>query len=112
MTACIYYKLAIERGLRGCDPDGEFRAHGECGDPPIHHRNFKTKSSAGSKFGINSVSEVSEFHTYSTQNSPINSSTKSAIRGSLFVRKNLENERLAAGLCKSVDVRDLDELIR
>jgi hypothetical protein len=31
MTACIYYKLAIERGLRGCDPEGEFRAHGMCG---------------------------------------------------------------------------------
>lgn len=27
LTACIYYKLAIERGLRGCHPDGELQAH-------------------------------------------------------------------------------------
>ena len=27
LTACIYYKLAIDRGLRGCKPDGEFNAH-------------------------------------------------------------------------------------
>eukprot|EP01038_Epipyxis_sp_PR26KG_P009273 gene9273-12493_t len=27
LTACIYYKLAIERGLRGCNPDGERIAH-------------------------------------------------------------------------------------
>lgn len=29
LTACIYYKLAIDRGLRGCDPDGEKIAHDE-----------------------------------------------------------------------------------
>jgi hypothetical protein len=27
LTACIYYKLAIDRGLRGCDPEGESVAH-------------------------------------------------------------------------------------
>jgi hypothetical protein len=27
LTACIYYKLAIDRGLRGCDPDGEQEMH-------------------------------------------------------------------------------------
>ena len=27
LTACIYYKLAIDRGLRGCDPDGEHKTH-------------------------------------------------------------------------------------
>lgn len=27
LTACIYYKIAIERGLRGCDPDGEHITH-------------------------------------------------------------------------------------
>lgn len=27
LTACIYYKIAIERGLRGCNPDGELFAH-------------------------------------------------------------------------------------
>eukprot|EP00596_Hydrurales_sp_CCMP1899_P009831 CAMPEP_0119037604 /NCGR_PEP_ID=MMETSP1177-20130426/6057_1 /TAXON_ID=2985 /ORGANISM="Ochromonas sp, Strain CCMP1899" /LENGTH=1390 /DNA_ID=CAMNT_0006999107 /DNA_START=105 /DNA_END=4274 /DNA_ORIENTATION=+ len=27
LTACIYYKLAIDRGLRGCDPEGEMMAH-------------------------------------------------------------------------------------
>ena len=27
LTACIYYKLAIDRGLRGCDPDGELISH-------------------------------------------------------------------------------------
>ena len=27
LTACIYYKLAIDRGLRGCNPDGEDEAH-------------------------------------------------------------------------------------
>ena len=27
LTACIYYKLAIDRGLRGCDPDSEDREH-------------------------------------------------------------------------------------
>ena len=27
LTACIYYKIAIERGLRGCDPDSELLAH-------------------------------------------------------------------------------------
>lgn len=27
MTACIYYKLAIDRGLRGCKPDHELQTH-------------------------------------------------------------------------------------
>ena len=27
LTACIYYKLAIDRGLRGCNPDSELVAH-------------------------------------------------------------------------------------
>lgn len=27
LTACIYYKIAIDRGLRGCDPQGELMAH-------------------------------------------------------------------------------------
>ena len=27
LTACIYYKLAIDRGLRGCNPEGEKIAH-------------------------------------------------------------------------------------
>jgi hypothetical protein len=27
LTACIYYKLAIERGVRGCYPDEEFYQH-------------------------------------------------------------------------------------
>jgi hypothetical protein len=27
LTACIYYKLAIERGVRGCFPDEEFYQH-------------------------------------------------------------------------------------
>ncbi len=27
LTACIYYKLAIDRGLRGCNPDSELIAH-------------------------------------------------------------------------------------
>jgi hypothetical protein len=27
LTACIYYKLAIERGARGCFPDEEFYQH-------------------------------------------------------------------------------------
>jgi hypothetical protein len=27
LTACIYYKIAIERGIRGCSPDEEEIAH-------------------------------------------------------------------------------------
>lgn len=27
LTACIYYKLAIDRGLRGCLPEAEYEAH-------------------------------------------------------------------------------------
>lgn len=27
LTACVYYKLAIERGLRGSNPEGERLAH-------------------------------------------------------------------------------------
>lgn len=38
LTACIYYRLAIERGIRGSDPDGEYRLHYpenlEPDDPP------------------------------------------------------------------------------
>lgn len=29
LTACIYYKLAIDRGIRGCDPNGEHILHEE-----------------------------------------------------------------------------------
>ena len=29
LTACIYYKIAIDRGLRGCDPQGELVAHSQ-----------------------------------------------------------------------------------
>jgi hypothetical protein len=107
MTACIYYKLAIERGLRGCDPDGEYRAHGECGEPPTYRQRYSKEYS----FGMSSESGVPVFQTNSTYSST-NASSQSAIYGSLFVRKNLENERLAAGLCKNVDDKDLSELIR
>ncbi|KAJ1412177.1 hypothetical protein B484DRAFT_178253 [Ochromonadaceae sp. CCMP2298] len=27
LTACVYYKLAVERGVRGCNPDAEWVAH-------------------------------------------------------------------------------------
>ena len=27
LTACLYYKLALDRGLRGCDPEGELDMH-------------------------------------------------------------------------------------
>lgn len=27
LTACVYYKLAIERGIRGCNPDSELISH-------------------------------------------------------------------------------------
>ena len=35
LTACTYYKLAIDRGLRGCDPDGEARDHAYVGVPRV-----------------------------------------------------------------------------
>ena len=31
LTACIYYKLAIERGIRGCNVNKEFEDHGRLG---------------------------------------------------------------------------------
>ena len=31
LTACIYYKLVIERGIRGCNVDKEFDNHGQMG---------------------------------------------------------------------------------
>ena len=31
LTACIYYKLAIERGIRGCNVHKEFDDHGRMG---------------------------------------------------------------------------------
>ena len=34
LTACVYYKLAIERGLRGCFPECEAEEH----TPTSHHR--------------------------------------------------------------------------
>lgn len=37
LTACIYYKIAVERGLRGCNPDGELIAHKlHLPNPPLH----------------------------------------------------------------------------
>ena len=41
LTACIYYKLAIDRGLRGCDPDGEFRSHQIPHTDPLAEPDFK-----------------------------------------------------------------------
>lgn len=29
LTACIYYKMAIDRGLRGCHPENELHIHSE-----------------------------------------------------------------------------------
>ena len=37
LTACIYYKLAIDRGLRGCDPDGEHILHLEHAKTIVQH---------------------------------------------------------------------------
>jgi hypothetical protein len=34
LTACVYYKLAVERGLRGCNPDAEYIAHLPHSMPP------------------------------------------------------------------------------
>lgn len=37
LTACIYYKLAIDRGLRGCVPDEEHLSQREYADSPLSH---------------------------------------------------------------------------
>jgi len=38
LTACIYYKLAIDRGIRGCDPDGEHILHEEQSQENSYYR--------------------------------------------------------------------------
>ena len=38
LTACIYYKLAIDRGLRGCDPDAELLSQVTHSHPLIRAR--------------------------------------------------------------------------
>lgn len=43
LTACIYYKLAIDRGLRGCNPEGEKIAHA----PHLSSMHFDRSLSGG-----------------------------------------------------------------
>lgn len=47
LTACVYYKLAIERGLRGSHPDGEKLAHAPRRKKHAHNGN-NNMSGAGS----------------------------------------------------------------
>lgn len=37
LTACVYYKLAIERGLRGCYPDSEAEEHKTTADAKFEY---------------------------------------------------------------------------
>jgi hypothetical protein len=43
LTACVYYKLAIERGLRGSNPEGERLAHAPRTRQNRSHRQRKHK---------------------------------------------------------------------
>eukprot|EP01034_Spumella_vulgaris_P023030 gene23030-29219_t len=47
LTACIYYKLAIDRGLRGCNPEGERIAHA----PHVS----SSSQQSGSQHGVHSI---------------------------------------------------------
>ena len=37
LTACIYYKLALDRGLRGCDPEADHCMHRQEGTEADSH---------------------------------------------------------------------------
>lgn len=61
LTACVYYKLAIERGLRGSNPDSELLAHaprarkrssdGNNSDGSAGRNKTESKPSAGAAAG-------------------------------------------------------------
>ena len=88
LTACIYYKLAIERGIRGCNVDKEFIDHGRQGtqfpvDPDSEH-----EASAGTGTGTGAQSS-----SFKEQKS-----------------SNLGNE--ATVQCETTSNEDLSEVIR
>lgn len=37
LTGCIYYKLAVDRGVRGCIPDEESNSHSGTGTFRLFH---------------------------------------------------------------------------
>lgn len=123
MTACIYYKLAIERGLRGCDPNGEFRAHGECGEPPGIRNRAQLNVGGIDPAMIQPNYSINLLAKYiggdrSASSIPSSSATlNSSQRGSVFddspyAQSNLEADRLVSGQCRNVDDTSLHTLIR
>jgi hypothetical protein len=82
LTACIYYKLAIDRGLRGCDPEGERVAH-------------KVKPKARSGSGAVSAGDTAE------EKRPYTESQNS---------EEADDEDPSA--CEEVEEEELDDIIR
>jgi Lipase (class 3) len=84
LTACIYYKLAIDRGLRGCDPEGERVAH-----------TVKPKARSGS--GAVSAGDIAEekrpYGGFESQNS-----------------EEADDDDPSA--CEEVEEEELDDIIR
>jgi hypothetical protein len=69
LTACIYYKLAIDRGLRGCVPEEEHSAHVDqreysdiykniCMDAQNELRNNRNDANNSNSSDVNNLTDV------------------------------------------------------
>ena len=75
LTACVYYKLAIERGLRGSHPDSELLAHA----PHSSGSGSSSGSSRGSSGTNNNTStNKNSGYTHNTSSTNTSSSTNSS----------------------------------
>lgn len=74
LTACIYYKLAIDRGLRGCNPEGERIAHAP------HMSTTTANKGLPSTAGVHSINSYSLNPAYNSRNSSDHNSNGSGNR--------------------------------
>ena len=99
LTACVYYKLAIERGLRGCNPDSEEVAHQTtCA--------FQSTATGGSGFVESDVDPVltnDNSKRSKSENASIHSESTAAgagagAGGAAYDCKKAENEDIAQAI--------------
>ncbi len=102
LTACIYYKLAIDRGLRGCNPEGERIAHAPHISPTTASRG------ANNTAGVHSINSYHHQH-HAHNSSGSGSGTASGGGGGKATADSMDSNDFDCDAAKS---EDIDKAIR
>lgn len=108
LTACIYYKLAIDRGLRGSFPDEEFLDHQEIKPDNEPESNImKDIISSASNLYISNNNDNNSIEDNNTSNKIFDNSNNKSNKDS-----NKKDIDISDHSCKDVNDEDIDILLR